>query len=64
MAALASPANGASRAAVLSNRLDRSGLGVGARLTADMRMPTELGPVRVYVSLRGRNGASTDRAAR
>ena len=44
--------------------LTRSGLGVGTRLSADLLLPTDLGPVRAYLSVRGRNGSVTDRAAR
>lgn len=50
--------NGANRS------LSQSALGASARLTADLRLPTELGPVRVFVSLRGHNGVATDRAGR
>lgn len=47
-----------------SGSLGRPAFGTSARLTADMRIPTELGPVRVFVSLRGHNGVATDRTAR
>lgn len=44
--------------------LGRSALGATAGLTADLRIPTELGPFRVFVSLRGHNGPATGRTAR
>lgn len=36
--------------------------GVQGRLAADIRVPTEAGPLRAYLSLRGRTGRFTDGA--
>lgn len=53
-----------SRAVVPASSLGRSAIGADARLSVDVRVPTELGPLRAYVSLRGLDGRSTDRAPR
>lgn len=55
---------GAQRTAVAGPNLRRSSIGADARLSANLHLPTELGPVRVYVSLRGPDGLATGRAAR
>ena len=63
--ALAPPAGTVTRSqTAASGGLGRPAFGTSARLTADMRVPTELGPVRVFVSLRSHNGVATDRTAR
>ena len=62
---LAPPAETVTRdSSAASGGFARPAFGTSARLTADMRVPTELGPVRVFVSLRGHNGVATDHAAR
>ena len=55
--ALQAPA--APRALTPAASLGRSAIGADARLSADLRLPTEFGPVRAYVSLRSRDGIST-----
>jgi hypothetical protein len=43
----------------LTRPISGSAIGADARLSADVHLPTEGGPARIYVSVRGRHGLSS-----